>query len=147
MRKLLPHFTKLSHKWHDFRKSERKMCIFIFSTKFVWNISRYNMNFSYNKEYKNTRHIRVNRLTETFKTAHINLKALQQLRKYMHSTAILGRSIIVEKLPKPWLNMSKWSRVTKCKGIQNPHPKTENIYWRKICFTLRYFFLKICPVT
>jgi hypothetical protein len=36
-----PHFSTLSHKRHDSRKNvtERKMCISIFSTTFVQNIS------------------------------------------------------------------------------------------------------------
>jgi len=35
------HFSTLSHKWHDFRGGggfEHKMCVWIFSTNFVWNI-------------------------------------------------------------------------------------------------------------
>jgi hypothetical protein len=38
----LQYFSTLSHKEHDFRKKkvfEHKMCILIFSTYFVWNIS------------------------------------------------------------------------------------------------------------
>ena len=36
-----PHFSTLSHKRYDFRKNvtEHKMCVLIFSTIFVWNIS------------------------------------------------------------------------------------------------------------
>jgi hypothetical protein len=36
-----PQFLTLSHKRHDFRKnvSEHKMCVLIFSTTFVYNIS------------------------------------------------------------------------------------------------------------
>ena len=39
---VLPYFSTLSHKRRDFRKKkviEHKMCVFIFSTTFVWNIS------------------------------------------------------------------------------------------------------------
>ena len=37
----LPYFSTLSHKRHDFRGGviEHKMCVLIFSTTFVWNIS------------------------------------------------------------------------------------------------------------
>jgi hypothetical protein len=37
----LPYLTKLSHKRHGFRKkvTEHKMCVLIFCTTFVWNIS------------------------------------------------------------------------------------------------------------
>ena len=36
-----PHFSTISHKRRDFRKNvtEYKMCIFIFSTSFIWKIS------------------------------------------------------------------------------------------------------------
>jgi len=38
---VLPHFSTLSHKGHNFRKKiiERRICVLIFSTHFVWNIS------------------------------------------------------------------------------------------------------------
>ena len=38
---VLPCFSKLSLKWHDFRKkiTEHKMCVSIFSTNFARNIS------------------------------------------------------------------------------------------------------------
>jgi hypothetical protein len=34
------YFPRLSHKWHSFQKIviEHKMCVWIFSTTFVWNI-------------------------------------------------------------------------------------------------------------
>jgi len=37
-----PQFEKRYHKWYDFRKefTEHKMCVLIFCTTFVWNISR-----------------------------------------------------------------------------------------------------------
>jgi hypothetical protein len=39
----VPYFFTLSHKRHDFRNKKKvidhKMCVFIFSTTFVWNIS------------------------------------------------------------------------------------------------------------
>jgi hypothetical protein len=37
----LPYFSRLSHKWHDFREKvfECKMCVLIFFTNFLWNIS------------------------------------------------------------------------------------------------------------
>jgi hypothetical protein len=37
----LPYFSKLVHKLHDFRGkvTEHKMCVMIFSTTFIWNIS------------------------------------------------------------------------------------------------------------
>jgi len=42
----LPYFSTLSHTWHDFQKkiTVRKMCVLIFSTTFVWNVS-------YSKKY------------------------------------------------------------------------------------------------
>jgi hypothetical protein len=43
----LPYFSTLSHKRHDFRKknvTEHKMCVLIFSTTFVSNISHYKKN-------------------------------------------------------------------------------------------------------
>jgi hypothetical protein len=41
-------FFKLSHKRHDFRKTiiENKMCVLIFSTTFVWNISHSKKNLA-----------------------------------------------------------------------------------------------------
>jgi hypothetical protein len=35
-----PYFSTLSHKWHDFQKTvvEHKICVFILSTIFIWNI-------------------------------------------------------------------------------------------------------------
>jgi hypothetical protein len=37
----VPYFSTLSHKWYDFRGNvmEQKICIFIFSTTFVCNVS------------------------------------------------------------------------------------------------------------
>ena len=52
---LYPIFSTLSHKSNDFRKkkiTEHKMCVLIFSTTFVWNISNSNKkwaNFDYKK--------------------------------------------------------------------------------------------------
>ena len=40
------YFSTLSHKLHDFRENatEHKMCVLIFSTTFIWNISHSNKN-------------------------------------------------------------------------------------------------------
>jgi hypothetical protein len=42
----VPYFSTLSHKRHDFRKTfiQHKMCVLIFSTTFVWNISHSKQN-------------------------------------------------------------------------------------------------------
>jgi hypothetical protein len=44
----LQYFSTLSHKRHDFRNDviEHKMCVVIFSTAFVWNISHCKMNWA-----------------------------------------------------------------------------------------------------
>ena len=43
----LPHFTTLSHKLHDFLEKvfEYEMCVLIFSTNFLWNVSHFNKNW------------------------------------------------------------------------------------------------------
>ena len=45
---VLPYFSTLPHKRHDFRGkvTEHKMCVLIFSTTFVWNISHYKKNWA-----------------------------------------------------------------------------------------------------
>jgi len=35
----LPYFSTLSHKWHDSGEKVIQICVLIFSTTFVWNIS------------------------------------------------------------------------------------------------------------
>jgi hypothetical protein len=44
----LPRFSTLSHKRHDFRENVigHKMCVLIFSTTFVWNISHSKKNWA-----------------------------------------------------------------------------------------------------
>ena len=45
----LHYFPTLSHKRHDFRKKniiEHKICVLIFSTTFVWNISHFTNNWA-----------------------------------------------------------------------------------------------------
>ena len=41
---ILQNLSTFSHKWHNFRRkkkvTEHKMCVLIFSTTFVWNISQ-----------------------------------------------------------------------------------------------------------
>jgi len=51
----LPYFSTLSHKWHNFwnKVTENKICVFIFSTSFVWNISHSKKN-SVTYYYKST---------------------------------------------------------------------------------------------
>jgi hypothetical protein len=43
----LPYFSTLTHKWHDFQKNitEHTMCVLIFSTTFIWNISHSKKNW------------------------------------------------------------------------------------------------------
>jgi len=46
---VLLYFSTLPHKRHDFRKenvTEHKMCVLIFSTTFVWNISPFKKNWA-----------------------------------------------------------------------------------------------------
>jgi hypothetical protein len=45
---ILPYFSTLSHKMHDFREKaiEHKMYEFIFSTNFAWNISHFKKNWA-----------------------------------------------------------------------------------------------------
>jgi hypothetical protein len=48
------YFATSSHKWHEFRKIviEHKMCVFIFSTHFFWNISHSKNNWArYDQKY------------------------------------------------------------------------------------------------
>ena len=47
-RRTPPHFSTLSHKRYDFRKKviEHRMCVFIFSTTFIYNISRSKKNLA-----------------------------------------------------------------------------------------------------
>jgi hypothetical protein len=44
----LQYFSTLSHKWHSSQKkvTEHKICILIFSTTFVWNISHSKKNWA-----------------------------------------------------------------------------------------------------
>jgi hypothetical protein len=50
-----PHFSKLFHKRHGFREKdiEYKMCLFIFSITFVWNISHSKNLARYCQKYEN----------------------------------------------------------------------------------------------
>jgi hypothetical protein len=51
-----PSSSTLSHKRYDFRKPvvEHKMCVLIFSTTFVWNISHSKKNLArYHQKYRN----------------------------------------------------------------------------------------------
>jgi hypothetical protein len=50
------YFSTLSHKWCDFRKTvtEHKMCVLIFCTTFVWNVSHSKKNLArYGQKYRN----------------------------------------------------------------------------------------------
>ena len=130
--KFITYFTIVSHKRHDFRKKWTQNVYFDFLYEVCWNISRYNKNFSYNEASKN---IRLNVMSQSepfyrdFQNRPHQFEGSEQLRKYTHSTAILGHSIIVEKFQNSWLHTSDRSRVTKWKSIKIPHLKTENIYW------------------
>jgi hypothetical protein len=141
----LPYFSTLYHKRYDFRKkvTKRKMCVLIFSTAFVWNISHSKKNSA--RYY--------HKCTQLFMwTTRYYSQILMKLefsRQIFESTQI--SSNFMQILPGQWEPSSFRGRMDRQTDVgklivifRNFAKSAKSCFGHKICFIVPYNVTNTC---